>query len=186
MNLLILPLNVVASILFSDLLSGFAHWLEDTYGTTRGPAFLKRWIVLDNIRHHRLPGVILRQSWWECNRVPIAVGSLLGAACWALRLTDWRVYLIVALASQSNQIHRWAHQRTPPRLVRGLQRIGVFQSRAHHAEHHRRPCEKRYCTSTNWVNPILDTFHFWRGPEALLRFVFGVHVQRTSATREGY
>lgn len=142
--------------------------------------------MLDNIEHHRFPGAILRESWWECNRVLIVVASLLCIVGLAFRVTDWRVYFIIVLMSQSNQIHRWAHQRQVPWLVRGLQRLGIFQSRADHAEHHRRPYAIRFCTYTNWLIPILDGLHLWRGLEALVNIVFGVQVKRTSAERGGY
>lgn len=186
MSLLIVTFNIVACLLVCDFLSGLGHWLEDSYGTLKAPALLKRWIVLDNIQHHRLPGTILRGSWWECNRVLTVAGGLIAVLCLLFRVTDWRVYFILALGSQSNQIHRWGHQRNAPLVVRGLQRLGVFQSRAHHAQHHRSPYAVRFCTSTNWLNPILDSFHFWRGLEAVIEFVFGVPVKRVSAERGGY
>lgn len=178
--------DVVACVLISDFLSGLGHWLEDSFGTLAAPALLKRWIVIDNIRHHRAPGEILRQSWWECNRVLISVCGAICAICLISGVTDWRVYFIAAFGAQSNQIHRWAHQRKPPALIRELQRIGILQSRSHHAQHHRRPYAIRYCTSTNWLNPILDTLRFWRGAEAAIRIVFGIPVKRLSVERGGY
>src|SRR5690349_8766087 len=81
MNPLIVAFNVAGCLLFCDFLSGLGHWLEDTYGSLKAPAFLKRWIVLDNIQHHRLPGTILRGSWWECNRVLVVTGGSSAAVC---------------------------------------------------------------------------------------------------------
>jgi ubiquitin-conjugating enzyme E2 variant len=97
----------------------------------------------------------------------------------------WQAYLIVALASQANQIHLWAHSANPPRAIAFLQRYGILQSAAHHAEHHKRPYASRYCTFTNYLNPLLDGSGFWRGLERALQYC-GATVYRATPARAGY
>ena len=175
----------VACLFAVDFITGVVHWAEDTWTALGRSKLLDTYVVRDNIEHHRKPGAIRGGTYWESNRVCIVLA--LGAAC-VLALFGvhaWQAYLIVALASQSNQVHKWAHCANPPRAVAWLQRFGILQSTAHHAEHHKRPYAKRYCTATNFLNPVLDAVRFWRGLEWLIERC-GVTVQRTTPARLGY
>jgi hypothetical protein len=66
-----------------------------------------------------------------------------------------------------------------------LQRVGLLQSRRHHAEHHKNPYSVKFCTTTDWLNPILDAVRFWRALEKGLHFC-GVPVKRCTAYRKGF
>jgi len=79
----------------------------------------------------------------------------------------------------------WGHCANPPRPVRWLQRLGVLQPAAHHAVHHRRPYGVRYCTTTTFLNPILDGIGFWRRLEWAGEQL-GAHVCRATPARGGY
>ncbi|HEY0395192.1 MAG TPA: fatty acid desaturase CarF family protein [Candidatus Elarobacter sp.] len=178
-------LSVFACLLAVDVLSGLLHWLEDTWTAPGKSALLDRWIVQDNIEHHRRPGAIRAGDYWGTNRVCIVLSLAVGVVLALCGVHAWQAYLIVALASQSNQVHLWAHSANPPRLVRRLQTIGLLQSTAHHAEHHKRPYASRFCTFTNFLNPALDRIGLWRGLERLVR-AFGVPMHRATAARGGY
>ena len=53
------------------------------------------------------------------------------------------------------------------------------------AEHHKKPYATRYCTRTNYLNPLLDAIAFWRGLEWLFERC-GLTVRRATAARGGY
>jgi ubiquitin-conjugating enzyme E2 variant len=168
-----------------DLLSGLIHWLEDTWTAPGRSALLDRWVVTDNIEHHRRPGTIRAGRYWQTNRVCIVLAASVGAVLLLCGVHAWQAYVIVLLASQSNQIHLWAHSANPPRLIAWLQRLGVLQSAAHHAEHHKRPYASRFCTVTNYLNPLLDRIAFWRGLEWCVRRC-GVTMHRATPARQGF
>jgi hypothetical protein len=178
-------LSFFGCLLAVDLISGVLHWAEDTWTAPGRSALLDRFIVRDNIEHHRRPGTIRAGHYWDTNRVCIVLAAVAGAALVACRVHAWQAYAIVALASQSNQVHLWAHCSTPPQFVAWLQSIGVLQSRAMHARHHTNPYSSNFCTMTNYLNPFLDGVGFWRALERAL-VACGATVQRATAARGGY
>ena len=177
--------SVVGCLLAVDLITGFIHWAEDTWTAPGASKLLDRWVVLDNIEHHRRPGTIREGDYWGTNRVCLALAFAVGAALVLLGVQAWQAYLIVVLASQSNQVHLWAHSANPPRLVAWLQRYGILQSPAHHGEHHKRPYASRFCTMTNCLNPVLDEIGFWRGLEWLIERC-GATMWRATPARQGF
>jgi plasmanylethanolamine desaturase len=177
--------SVIACLLVVDLLSGLLHWWEDTWTAPGRSQLLDRWVVRDNIEHHRRPGTIRAGDYWGTNRVCIVIALFAGAVLVLCGMHAWQAYLIVALASQANQVHLWGHSAHPPRAVASLQRVGILQSPAHHAEHHKRPYASRFCTMTNYLNPLLDEIRFWRGLEWAIEQL-GVRVQRATPARDGY
>ncbi len=175
-----------AACLFAvDFITGVIHWAEDTWTALGRSKLLDTYVVRDNIEHHRKPGGIRAGTYWETNRVCMALALVVGGVLALCGVHVWQAYLIVVLASQSNQVHKWAHCANPPFAIRQLQRCGILQSTAHHAEHHKRPYASRYCTTTNFLNPVLDRVGFWRGLEWLIERC-GVKVQRTTPARLGY
>lgn len=180
-NAVSLPLCLFAV----DLLSGVLHWAEDTWTAPGRSPLLDRWVVRDNIEHHRRPGTIRAGGYWATNRVCIVLASLAALTLVLFRVEAWQAYLIVAFASQANQIHLWAHSADPPAPVRRLQRWGILQSPRHHAEHHARPYATRFCTVTNYLNPVLDRIAFWTALERLFELC-GATVYRATPARAGY
>jgi ubiquitin-conjugating enzyme E2 variant len=175
-----------AACLFAvDFITGVIHWTEDTWLGLGRSKLLDTYVVRDNIEHHRKPGGIRAGTYWETNRVCIALGFAVACVLMLCGVHAWQAYAIVLLASQSNQVHKWAHCANPPPAIRRLQRFGILQSTAHHAEHHKRPYASRFCTTTNFLNPLLDGIRFWRALEWLIERC-GVKVQRTTTARQGY
>jgi ubiquitin-conjugating enzyme E2 variant len=173
------------SLLIADLMTGFVHWFEDTWLAPGTSTLLDRFVVNDNIDHHRHPGKIRAGHYWETNRVCIALAAGAAVILALLGVHAWEPYLVLALLSQSNQVHMWAHSSSPPRPVAWLQRIGMLQSTRQHAQHHKRPYGSRFCTMTNYLNPLLDRVHFWRGLERVA-VRCGATVQRAGIARGGY
>ncbi len=177
--------SVFAGLLAVDFITGALHWAEDTWTAPGGSALLDRWVVRDNIEHHRKPGAIRAGNYWATNRVCIALALVAACVLVLCQVHAWQAYFIVALASQANQIHLWAHSASPPLPVRWLQRVGLLQSPAHHGRHHKRPYAVRYCTTTNFLNPALDALGFWRGLEWLIERC-GATIWRATPARQGY
>jgi len=157
--------------LLADLFSGWVHWLEDRVLRIDMP-ILGPAIVLPNRVHHTQPlkftySPFLRRNMW----LWIAV-TMISVAMWFIGLpfTLWAAMTIGGLVV--NEVHRFAHRPglTGP-LLKTLQKIGVFQSPRHHAGHHRMPTDTRYCTLTDWLNPILDRLNVWNGLERILSWI---------------
>jgi hypothetical protein len=173
------------SVLIADFITGIMHWAEDTWLAPGKSALLDRFIVTDNIDHHRNPGKIRVGNYWATNRVTIALAAIATALLLLFHVHAWEVYFVVAILSQSNQIHMWAHSSRNPRIVTFLQRYGILQSAAHHAKHHKNPYASRFCTVTEYLNPVLDGIGFWHAIEKLA-VRCGATVQRTTAARGGF
>jgi len=70
----------------------------------------------------------------------------------------WGVFL-VALTSgviMTNQLHKWAHMPTVPRLVAAAQRRGVVLSKEHHSVHHSGGYDSNYCITWGHLDVLLN------------------------------
>lgn len=153
--------------LIADLLGGIAHWIEDRV-LVESSDWVGRMIVAPNRRHHRDPLAFLSGGWFVRNSSGWAVSLVVGLV-WLLLFGPsilWAAALAGGLVS--TEVHRRAHLPATG-LVRVLQQIGIIQSAAHHAGHHRAPGDRRYCVLTDWLNPILDTAGVWADLETFLR-----------------
>jgi ubiquitin-conjugating enzyme E2 variant len=186
---LIATLNVAiqlfSCLLVADFLSGLLHWFEDTWLAPGTSAFLDRVIIEPNIDHHRRPGGIREGSYWINNVVCISMTAAAGAVLAAGGVHGWQPYVVLLIASQSNQLHAWAHTSNPPTVVTWLQRMHLLQTAKEHAVHHRRPYAQRYCTTTSFLNPILDRSRFWYGLEWVGERL-GAKVVRATPARQGF
>jgi hypothetical protein len=179
------PAEFAGCLLTADFLSGALHWAEDSWLAPGRNALLDRWIVLPNIEHHERPGSIRQGTYWETNNVTIALAAGAALVCTAFRVQAWEVYLTLAIGSQSNQLHAWAHTARPPRIIGWLQHARILQSAKVHASHHRRPYGSHYCTTTNCLNPLLDQTGFWRALERIGTWC-GATMVRATPARSGF
>jgi ubiquitin-conjugating enzyme E2 variant len=174
-NILTIVLEIFATLLAADFTAGFVHWLEDAYAREDTPV-LGPLVARANIIHHHYPRYFTRLSWWESSW-DLAVLSLgLVGGAWALGLLTWEVVLFAVLTANANQIHKWAHRSRKENgpVISFLQDIRLLQTPRHHAVHHTNPKDCHYCTTTNFLNPVLDGLHFWAGLEWVLAHVFGI------------
>lgn len=176
---------IAACLAIADFITGLLHWAEDTWLAPGKSELLDRWVVRDNIDHHRMPGTIRAGHYWQTNRVCISAAVAIALALLLFHVHAWQAYLILFLGSQSNQIHMWAHSSRVPRWVALLQRAGILQSRNQHAKHHKSPYAINFCTMTDYLNPALETVAFWRRMESLL-VALGATVVRATPARGGY
>lgn len=159
----------------ADLVCGFVHWLEDSYGSERTP-IVGPTIIMPNRAHHARPREFLQNSWWRSARYQFIAGiGLIGTAVWA-GWFSWQLMLFVIVAVNANEVHKWAHRSRAEngRLINWLQRRGLVQNQQQHARHHRGSRNSHYCTVTPWVNPVVDTLGVWRFLEFYIYRATGV------------
>jgi len=174
-HLLLILLEIFATALVADFIAGFVHWLEDAYAREDTP-ILGPLVARTNIIHHHYPRFFTRLSWWQSSWDLLGLCAIIVFGAWELNLLTWEVWLFAVLTTNANQIHKWAHRtrRENGPIISFLQDIRLLQTPRHHALHHTNPKDCHYCTTTNFLNPVLDGVRFWAGLEWLLENVFGI------------
>lgn len=165
-----IALTVLAAWLFADFMSGLGHWAQDKLLTKETRFKFLNQIKFDNDLHHSHPLGILKFSYWETMRIPIALS-------WPMALFLFLVnaHPVFPLAffflGFANTVHRFAHAAPVklPAVVRLLQRSGIFLSRNNHHAHHyagrkkivrKEDATKNFCVMSDFLNPILDITFF--------------------------
>ncbi len=174
-DLLWIGFAALTGYLISDLLSGFVHWAGDTVGDETTPIFGPNFVKPFRY-HHVDPVDIARHDFVETNgNNCIVVAPILIAIILTIPDTPgfWFYGSVIAAFTSlfvfcTNQFHKWAHEPSPPRWIRGLQRSGLILSPEHHAVHHASPHDRHYCITVGWMNPVLDKLGFFRGLEAIV------------------
>ncbi|MBV9928616.1 MAG: kua-ubiquitin conjugating enzyme hybrid localization domain protein [Acidobacteria bacterium] len=176
---LVVP-GAVLGLLFGDFITGLVHWAADTYGEESTPV-IGRSLVRPFRVHHVRPleicehGVvetigntcILATPLFALFVAVMAYGETSAAAAFAVFTAAVTVGVTVA----TNQFHKWAHQESPPRLARALQRARIILSPEHHRAHHTAPFESSYAITNGWLNPLLNRTRFFRQLEGALRML---------------
>jgi len=167
--------EIIATVLVADFVSGLFHWLEDAYGREDWP-IIGKLVTKPNILHHHNPRYFTKHSWLQSSWLLTCLGLVVLATAWLCRVLTWQVWLVVILGANANQMHKWAHRTSVENgpFVSLLQRLRLIQTPKHHASHHTDPKNSHYCVLTNLLNPILDAIRFWETLESLIRIVFGV------------
>ncbi|MEM7328298.1 MAG: fatty acid desaturase CarF family protein [Pseudomonadota bacterium] len=169
--------------LAADFASGVFHWAEDRYGSPRWPVF--GGAIRDTIRHHRRPTSMLKKSVikrsWRVFVIAAFGFAVFAAFGW---LNPFTIALVTG-AGLANEIHAAAHNspQANGRCVAWLQSVGVIQSHAHHAAHHRGLKNVNYCTVTNWLNPILERVRVWRRLETIIKILSNQRPRRDPVVR---
>jgi plasmanylethanolamine desaturase len=162
----------------ADFLSGLVHWSADTYGSPTMPVF--GGFVRTFREHHADQVDITRHDFIETNG-DVSIFSLPAhiALLFVLESPFALFCLLGAFVGSytNSQIHKWAHQRERPPLVRWFQRTRLFLSPAHHSHHHSGPHLTHYCITTGWMNQLLDSTSFFRTLERLL---LKIGIRRTT------
>jgi hypothetical protein len=178
---LLVPIALLA-LLAADFVSGFVHFLADTYASEQAP-FLGPKLIQPFRQHHRDPEAITRHDFVEANGdnclvtllvlVPFDLGvtvlwpagSDLGAA--ALLVAFVAVFSLGILLTSI--VHGWAHTRDRPWYARALAHARLVISPEAHQGHHDGRFRSHYCITTGWLNGPLDRVDFYGRVERLLR-----------------
>lgn len=169
-------LKVLACVLVADFLSGFFHWLEDSYGRENW-LIIGEFITKPNILHHHHPKHFTHASWWMRNRVLFFLGGNALLISYMLHFLSWQTLVVILICTGANEVHRWSHQlpQENGRFIQFLQQVGILQSPFHHALHHQGQRNSHYCVITNWLNPLIDGVNLWLTLESLIGKLLGVY-----------
>jgi plasmanylethanolamine desaturase len=179
-----MPLAALVGILLSDFISGFVHWLFDTWGSLDTPVFGR--LAIRTFRHHHVDQkAITTHDFVETNGHNITLttiysvsGLLVLRSAATVTLLD--VFICMSLVCASfftaftSQIHKWAHQDKPSRLVILLQRARLVLSPEHHSLHHSAPYNRNYCITVGWMNGPLRAIRFFETLERTITALTGV------------
>ncbi len=168
-----------AGYLFADFVSGFVHWLADTWGRTDMPVIGKA-LLRPFREHHVDQKAITLHDFVETNGnnclicVPAGIAALFVPVDgpWLFFLMSWLLWSMVWVLG-TNQFHKWSHMDEPPKLAAFAQRWHLILPPAHHAIHHTAPYATHYCITTGWLNRPLAAIRFYRVLEWVGTTVFG-------------
>ncbi len=176
------PLAALLGILFADFISGFVHWMFDTWGRIDTPILGA--VAIRTFRHHHVDAkAITRHDFIETNGHNFAL-SLIVTVPTLLSLDPsdatlpgvfagmWACFATVFVMATS-QIHKWAHMDTPPRFIVLLQRARLILSPGHHDMHHAAPYARNYCITVGWMNGPLRAIRFFETLEKIIMAVTG-------------
>jgi ubiquitin-conjugating enzyme E2 variant len=179
-GLWVVALAFTVGLLGADFVSGFVHWMADTWGSKDLP-FIGPALVRPFREHHVDPEAITRHDFFETNGnnclvsllvlVPLAFLDVrdlmtLFVSSFCLSLTLW-VFL-------TNQFHKWAHTPRPHPVVRWLQKRNLILGKTHHAIHHAPPYTKYYNITNGWLNEPLVRIGFYPALERIVTRLTGM------------
>jgi ubiquitin-conjugating enzyme E2 variant len=179
-----LPLEALAGILLSDWISGFVHWMFDSWGNVDTPVVGR--LAIRTFRHHHVDQkAITRHDFIETNGHNIALTNIYSViGLFILRSTEkvslLDVFVCMSLVCATfftaftSQIHKWAHQDEPSRIVKFLQRSRIILSPEHHAKHHAAPYDRNYCITVGWMNGPLRAIYYFEALERIITALTGV------------
>ena len=171
---------VLLGYLAADFVSGFVHWMADTWGSTSMPLIGKA-LIRPFREHHVDEKAITRHDFIETNGNNCAISIPVAVMCVALPHTSsaW-VFLSPFLGSMifwvmaTNQFHKWSHLDNPPPAIAFFQRVHLILPPAHHHIHHTPPYNKYYCITVGWLNKPLLMIAFFPTLERLVTWATGL------------
>jgi plasmanylethanolamine desaturase len=178
-----MPLAALMGILFADFISGFVHWMFDTWGSVDTP--IVGALAIRTFRHHHVDRkAMLQHDFIETNGHNIALSTICSTSgillCTLGSVTQFDVFCAsacvcaIAFVSLTSQIHKWAHmEEDAPKLIQLLQRTRIILSPEHHDSHHAAPYNRNYCITVGWMNGPLRAVRFFETAEWLITAVTG-------------
>ena len=169
--------GLATSFFAADILSGYIHWLGDTFGDEDmaivGPYFLKPF------RHHHVASnAITEHDFLETNGNTCLLTSLLLMALLNSRQwldADAYTYLssfilpLSTILGLTNQFHKWAHMEKVPKIIKILQKMGLILSPQRHHLHHQGNHNQHFCISSGITNQFLERIRFFSIQEKKVR-----------------
>lgn len=178
-----MPLAAFMGILLADFMSGFVHWLFDTWGNLDTPVFGR--LAIRTFRHHHVDEkAITRHDFIETNGHNIALTVIYSTVALLVIHPDEATLFDVFLGQTllcatfftafTSQIHKWSHMDEPPGWVAFLQRTRLILAPEHHAVHHAAPYNRNYCITVGWLNGPLRFIRFFETLERTITAVTGI------------
>ncbi|MEM9410003.1 MAG: fatty acid desaturase CarF family protein [Planctomycetota bacterium] len=162
----------------ADFLTGFFHWLEDTYCLESMP-LIGGFICEPNIEHHLDPHLIVRVgTFFSRNVFQWALCGVIFSVLFIIGFGNAYSFLTLLFASFGNEVHRWNHMSRSGPWITFVKETGLIQSQRQHALHHRPPHTNYYCVLSSQLNPVLERLCFWRGLEQVVQSITGIKPKR--------
>lgn len=178
------PLAALVGLLFSDFISGFVHWMFDTWGSVDTPVFGR--LAIRTFRHHHVDAkAITRHDFIETNGHNITLTIIYGVSGLFFVIPSPEqaslhdVFVVQCLlcatffTAFTSQVHKWAHMDRPPRVIVLLQRARLVLSPDHHDVHHTAPYARNYCITVGWMNGPLRAVRFFETLEWIIASITG-------------
>ena len=164
----------------ADFVSGFVHFLGDTFGSER-TFLIGKTLVRPFREHHTDQLAITRHNFFVTNgnNCLISLPLMLfmhvvlfthTQTHFALAFTFAVLFFLIMSVFATNQIHKWAHMQKPPLIVKLLQNMRLILNPKHHVIHHVAPYTTYFCITTGWLNPIIEKLRIFKG----IRKIFGI------------
>ena len=170
---------VLLGYLAADFVSGFVHWMGDTWGSTDMPVLGKAFIRPFR-EHHVDEKAITRHDFVETNgnnclvSIPVAILAVAlphSSPGWVFISAFLGAMIFWVMAT--NQFHKWSHLAQPPALIGFLQRTHLVLPPDHHQIHHTAPFNKYYCITVGWMNKPLAMVGFFPTLERVITWATG-------------
>jgi ubiquitin-conjugating enzyme E2 variant len=166
---------VMAGFIFADFVSGFVHWMADTWGSADMPVLGKS-LVRPFREHHVDQKAMTKHDYVETNGANCLVSLPVAGGVFAIPLdvtSSWfsfSLFSFVSIGSMvffvmwTNQIHKWSHlePEETPSWLKVLQKLHIVLPPEHHQIHHKAPYDTHYCITTGWLNWPLAKIGFYR------------------------
>lgn len=174
-------LQFILGILIADIISGFFHWLEDSYLTYCNRIPILKKIAEFNHGHHFYPRDILTTNGGNQAVVGTAIIVVIVLIIRPSWYTKYPILILTTLAfiALSGYIHKLVHYQEceRPLFLGFLQRVGVMCSHEQHRKHHENG-DSNYCIILAVTNVILDSTRVWACLEWLIKRATGIKAQR--------
>ena len=167
---------VLLAYLGADFISGFVHFMGDSFGGNDTPVVGQSFIKPFR-DHHVDPKGITRHDFIETNgnNCIVSVPALMAvyhfapilSELWGLLVAIFFQFLLLGIFV-TNQIHKWSHSDHPNAFINKLQKWNLILSKEHHQIHHNPPHDKYYCITCGWLNPFLYKIHFFESVKWLV------------------
>jgi ubiquitin-conjugating enzyme E2 variant len=154
---------VLAAYAVADLASGIVHFLLDNFGSPETPVIGQKFVKPFR-DHHVDPMAMTRGDFIAVNADNVFVClPVIIPAFFFIDVTQhpYRGVFVLGLVAgviMTNQLHKWAHMPTVPRLVAVAQRSGVVLSKEHHSVHHSGKYDSNYCITWGHLDTVLNRF----------------------------
>ncbi len=177
----LVPLALFMGMVTADFISGFLHWLFDSWGSTTTP-IVGQLAIRTFREHHVDQKSITRHDYIETNGHNFGVSipfGITGIYLASPQFGVWGTFIAMYMLScafggaMTSQSHKWAHMDSPPTVVRWLQRARLLITPEHHAKHHTAPYDRNYCIIVGWLNGPLRAIRFFETLERMITAVTG-------------
>lgn len=177
----LVPLALFLGMLTADFISGFLHWLFDSWGSPTTP--IVGALAIRTFREHHVDQEsITRHDYIETNghnyalSIPFAgLGIYLAGPDATAGGTFFGMYMLACAfgGAMTSQAHKWAHTKIPPSYVRWMQKVRFIITPEHHAKHHTPPYDRNFCIIAGWLNGPLRAIRFFETLERVITAMTG-------------